>query len=542
MVFSGEHQKQMGLAAEILRYAKMAPGFYALARAGSIADPAAHIRHQLAHRETNFLELVGSAVFSNPRNPYRRMLELAQCEYGDLEREVGRYGLERTLRGLLDSGVYVTQDEMKGRTPIIRAGETIPSDAQSFLNPRTAADLEARSSGSSGRSTRVPHSVSQQVHWERYNSLMADDLGLRNRAFIALLPILPSATGLTMSIRGRRFGWNGERWYAVGGTMRDSGHYRAVTRFMVVLSRLGGSHPLMPTWLPHNDFSGVAEYIARRRAEGVECWIGGFLSPTVRVASAALERGLDISGTIFSVGGEALSPAKRALLESTGGRVYPFYSTVDVGPVGYSCHRMTSGNCVHLFEDSVAAISRRRLAPLSGVEVNSLLFTTVAPYAARVAINVELDDCGIIEPAGCDCAFSRVGLTRRIREIASFGKVTGQGITLAGTDIVSILEEALPTLLGGGPGDYQLVEQEGPAQTLLVLRVSPRTGVADADRARECFLEELARREGGSLAARTFRHSGALVVTIAEPLTTMTGKVLPLHLLGAADERAFVTK
>jgi hypothetical protein len=122
-------------------------------------------------------------------------------------------------------------------------------------------------------------------------------------------------------------------------------------------------------------------------------------------------------------------------------------------------------------------------------------------------------------------------LTRQIREIASFGKLTGQGVTLAGTDVVRILEEALPRQLGGSPGDYQLVEKEGTAQTVLVLRVSPRTGLSSPTGVRECFLKELARHHGGSLAARTFRHSESVQVMIAEPLATVTGKVLPLHLL-----------
>ena len=36
----------------------------------------------------------------------------------------------------------------------------------------------------------------------------------------------------------------------------------------------------------------------------------------------------------------------------------------------------------------------------------------------------------------------------------------------------------MPARLGGGPGDYQLVEREGAAQTQLTLRVSPRVGVS----------------------------------------------------------------
>ena len=530
----------MALASEILRYSRMSAAMLKLARTPAIADYAHSIRCNLENREANFLAVIRDAIFSDPANPYRRMLQLAQCEYEDLEREVRRKGLERALTALLDAGVYLTQDEAKGRTPIVRAGEQIPSHERSFLNP-AASGMQAQSSGSSGRRTRISHSVSAQLHWERYLALMADDLELHHRALVALLPILPSLTGLTLTARGRWVGWHAERWYSVG-TILDSGHYRAATNAMVLASRLGGSRAPFPEYLPAGDFSRVAEYVARRKAEGVQCYIGGFLSPAVRVAWVAMERGLDIAGTIFSVGGEALTPAKRAIMESVGGRVYPFYATIDVGPVGYSCSQMHEGNCVHLFEDSLAAISRARLAPLSQTEVNSLLFTTLGAHSPRVVINAELDDSGVIEPACCDCVYSRLGLTRQIRDIASFGKVTGQGITLAGTDVVRILEEALPRRLGGGPGDYQIVEREDTNQTVLMLRVSPRTGISDIGSVRDCFLDELTRNEGGSLAARIFRHAQAVQVVIAEPLTTQTGKVLPLHLLGSEESRERATE
>jgi hypothetical protein len=91
--------------------------------------------------------------------------------------------------------------------------------------------------------------------------------------------------------------------------------------------------------------------------------------------------------------------------------------------------------------------------------------------------------------------------------------------------------------LGGGPGDYQLVEHEGATQTQLTLRVSPRVGISSPEKARECFLKEIRRFYGGTLAARMWSHAEGVEVAIAEPLATLTGKVLPLHLLGSGVER-----
>ena len=175
------------------------------------------------------------------------------------------------------------------------------------------------------------------------------------------------------------------------------------------------------------------------------------------------------------------------------------------------------------------------------MEVDSLLFTTLLPFAPYVLVNAEMDDSGVIEPAHCDCLFSRFGFTQQVRDICSFGKLTGQGMTLVGSDLVRILEEVLPSRLGGAPGDYQLVEHEGAAQTQLTLRVSPRVRGISAEKVRECFLSEMRGYYGGALAARTWSHAEGVDVVIAEPLSTMTGKVLALHLLGSSMKETHVS-
>jgi len=238
------------------------------------------------------------------------------------------------------------------------------------------------------------------------------------------------------------------------------------------------------------------------------------------------------------VGGEALTEAKRASIEDAGCEVYPSYAISEVGNVGAACRQIKRGNCVHIFRDALAVTSRVRKAPLSGVEVNSLLFTNLLPFAPSFLINAEMDDSGVIEPATCQCEYSAAGLTTQVRDIFSYGKLTGQGITLYGSDVVSILETALPRRFGGAPGDYQLVEQEGGQQTELVLRVSPRTGAASSDDVRDFFLSELRKCYGGALAARLWKHSAGFSVAPGEPCKTRGGKVLPLHVLGMGARHA----
>ena len=81
----------------------------------TLAEARATLRCRLERREADFLALARDAVFANPRSPYRALLRLAGCEYGDLERLVRRDGVEGALRALLRQGVYLTVDEFKGR-------------------------------------------------------------------------------------------------------------------------------------------------------------------------------------------------------------------------------------------------------------------------------------------------------------------------------------------------------------------------------------------------------------------------------------------
>jgi hypothetical protein len=228
-------------------------------------------------------------------------------------------------------------------------------------------------------------------------------------------------------------------------------------------------------------------------------------------------------------------------MESAGCEVFPRYHINEIGNIGAACRRMRTGNNVHLFGDAVAAIGRKRRAPLADVEVNSLLFTTLLPFGTRFLINAEMDDAGIIEPVKCDCEYAALGMNLRLRNIFSYGKVTGQGITLLGNDALRVLEVELPGRFGGRAGDYQLVEGEGAHQTELTLRVSPRVGTVSPAAVGEFFLGEIRRYYGGSMAASVWKHSNGLRVMIEEPCAGGSGKVLPLHTLGTKMTDTHVT-
>jgi len=521
---------------EMMVYSQMALGMRELLRQPVAADPMAALGQQMAHREEHFLDLARRLVFANPQHPYHEMFRIAGCTREDLTAEVKRNGLEAALARLAAAGVYLSHDEFKGKAPVIRGGREIPCGPQALLNPLVRGGLISISSGSRSPGTRTPKSLPLQTYRDAYHHLQLREFDLAARTGVQVRPILPSSLGLGHNLRCIRFGEEPAKWFAQSGRWRDAAHYRAVTHFLVRAAQLMGASLPLPEYLPENDFSPVARWIAQRKQAGRPCVMRSYVSPGVRIAAAAREAGLDIAGTIFLVDGEALTDAKRAVIEAAGCEAYPKYGISEVGSVGSACRRMRTGNCVHVHRDAVAVISRRRLAPLSDLEVNSLLFTNLLPFAARFLINAEMDDAGILEPAACECEYSRAGMDLQIRNIYSYGKLTGQGITLMGSDIVHLLEDTLPQRFGGGPGDYQLVEYDGARQAQLELRISPRAVAGPAAAVRDFLLSEIRGCYGGALASRVWKHSGGIEAVIAEPFVTRTGKVLSLHLLGPKKE------
>jgi len=126
-----------------------------------------------------------------------------------------------------------------------------------------------------------------------------------------------------------------------------------------------------------------------------------------------------------------------------------------------------------------------------------------------------------------------LGLTDHISDIRSFGKLTGEGVTLVGSDVERILEEVLPARFGGSPLDYQLVEEEDHRGfTRLILRVSPSITLADESAPADLVFQALrAEGAGGATSASKWKQAGTLSVRRETPRPTARGKLLPLQLL-----------
>jgi len=489
------------------------------------------VERYVKNRESNFLA-IAQGVLANPRHPYSQLFEIAGCTFADLETGVKRDGLESTLKALLNEGVYLTLDEFRCNTEIVRAGKHIPAAMKDWDTASGKGPLQTFSSGSSsGKSQRTAHSEEYANFGMAGGQVMIDEFRARVGLSIVVFPILPSSAGIGSCVGIARLRAAPERWVALGSAGHNL-HYKAATAALVMRLRLAGAKIPFPTYVEQGDFSPVAEFIARRKKEGVQSHVMGMVSSITRIAAAAVDLGVDISGTFAMVTGESLTDAKRELIESAGIEVFPSYATSEFGGIGAPCRQMNTGNRVHVAQASVALVSR----PIEDEAwcdepVESLHITSLLSFAPRTLINVEIGDTGVIEPATCDCEFSKLGYKWQVRDMAAISKLRGQGYSLRAPEIVKLLEEGLARKFGGRPGDYQLAEVEGKAQTEMVLRIHPRAGVKSPDEVLQFFLAECRRTWGGWNTILHWTESNGVRVEVVAPVLASSGKFRAIRLL-----------
>jgi hypothetical protein len=260
------------------------------------------------------------------------------------------------------------------------------------------------------------------------------------------------------------------------------------------------------------------------------CLVTTHVSQALRICMAASENGMDLSHVTFTAGGEPPSAAKVAMITSTGAHWASKYFFNEVGAVGLGCAQPQDENDLHFLKDALALIQYPRRVPGSDLMVDAFNFTTLLPFAPKLLLNVESDDYGIIETRSCGCPFEAYGYSEHLREVRSFRKLTGEGVTLIGSDMISILEEILPERFGGSPLDYQLLEEEDrQGMTRLSLLISPRVTIRDESEVITTVLEALKRKSNAPRAVELWKQAGTLRVKRQEPISTAYGKFMPLQ-------------
>jgi hypothetical protein len=169
-----------------------------------------------------------------------------------------------------------------------------------------------------------------------------------------------------------------------------------------------------------------------------------------------------------------------------------------------------------------------------GLPPLALLLSSILPTAPFVFLNVSLGDQARVVRRRCGCPLEALGWATHLETIRSFEKLTAGGIAFLDTDVVRVLEEVLPTRFGGGPTDYQLVEEElENGRPCLRLLIHPAVGPLDPDEVAEAFLRAVSPGSGiERLAGLLWQDGQFLRVERQPPLMMASGKVLHLHVGG----------
>jgi hypothetical protein len=535
----------MGILANLAMYTRFAWGLRGfLHHTITLEEAQSAVRERLAKRETNFLRLVDKGIFGYPRSPYLPLLKLAQVELGDIQNMVRDTGLEDTLRTLQEAGVYVTFEEFRGREPIVRGGKVIPVHAHDFDNPYLKRYYYTESGGTSGGAARIP------IDWESIAArapqlmLARDAHGLLDAPMAVWRGILPDNSGINSILHASRYGQVPQRWFSpiASRDLRPSLRYRLATLYIVAVGRLSGVPIPRPELVSLERADAVARWVADTLAVHGTCLLGCHVSLALRVALAAREQGLNLTGATFMGGGEPPTPTKVREITRTGACWVSTYFFAEAGAVGMGCARPADPSDVHLMKDTLALIQSPRQVPGTNMTVDLFLFTSLLLEAPKLLLNVESDDYGVIEDRRCGCPLDACGFTQHLRHIHSLRKLTGEGVTLVGGEMIHILEEVLPARIGGSPLDYQLLEEEDEQGfTRLNLLVHPRIEINDDAEVIEVILKALEESSVSADAARAiWQQAKTLQIQRRAPIATARGKLMPLHLATAAGKRPAV--
>jgi hypothetical protein len=490
----------------------------------------------LAGRDTRFLELVRTKVYERPASPYRRLLDHAGCAFADLEAHVRRHGLEPTLARLAGEGVYLTAAEFKGKVDVVRGGTSFRVSPAAFARPDPAPGLMVQSSGTSNAPVTGHVALDWLAIWTFAKGvfLAAHDLLAASHAVYDNLLPAPAAT--YSLFHNARLGIATERWFAqrwpVDRPAQDISCLWS-TALVVLMGKCSGPGFPRPELLDFREFRPVLDWISKSRRAGRRCCLDITASNAVRVARMALESGTPLEGVTCILHGEPFTDAKRQAIEQAGARCTVRYWFSVGMQAGLGCANPAALDEVHVNQYMLAVIAHPAPSGTGATPIRPLLFTTLYPEAALLHLNVENGDYATLEERACGCALERVGLTLHLHRIRSYEKFTTEGWTYFYGDLYELVERTLPAEFGGGPGHYQLVEEEDEhGQTRLTLLVDPEVGPLDeavlAARVRAEFLRSpLGNQE---VARAWWYRSGTFRVRREAPRASARGKILPLQM------------
>ncbi len=497
-------------------------------------------RRRLERLEVDFLALVKQTIYEDPASPYRQLLNLVGCEYGDLERLVSQGGVEGALRTLFLRGVYLTVDEFKGRRPVVRGRATIAVDPSHLRNPWSAFHVPVRSSGSRGPGNEFSIDLAfVREHAANMNLVLNACGGLD---WLHGIWGLPGGAAVLQLLRYSAAGCPPTRWFSQVDPATPTLHprYRWSGQALHWGGVVAGVRLPRPLFVPIEDPLPIAHWMAEVLRSGHTPHLHTFASSVVRLCQAALGAGVDLQGARFTIGGEPVTEARLNAVRRVGAEALLQYASIESGgTIGSGCLAPEAPDDVHLFDDLHALIQPNQDGEIPGLPASALFISSLRPTAPFILLNVSMGDQAVMTRRACGCPLERLGWATHLHTIRSYEKLTSAGMTLLDTDAIRVLEEVLPARFGGAPIDYQLLEDEADdGQPRLRLLVDPAVGPLDPTRVADAFLTAIGTGTGRErLRELLWRDAGLLRVERLAPRTTASGKILHLHLERTSQAR-----
>ena len=520
----------LGEAVVGARFALRLPPF--LRRPVGQAEARTVLRSRLERREVALLGLA-RILYGSPEGPYAVLLRRAGCEYGDLERLVARDGAEGALAQLFRAGVYLTIDEFKGRRPVVRGSTTVRVEPGLLRNPRSALHVAARTSGSRGGGTPVLVDLAFLRECAVDTLLALDARGAAECA--KAIWLVPGGAALARLLEFAGFRPVPARWFSQIHPAAAGLHprYRWSSRLTRWSSLVTGVPLPLPEHVSLDEPLPVAGWMLDVLRRGQRPHLLTFPSSAARLCHAATSAGLDLRGAHFTLTGEPITATRLAAIRRAGADAEARYGIIEAGPIGYGCFVPEAPDDMHLLHDLVAVVQPGVDGAGAGLPPDALLFTSLRATAPFALLNVSMGDRATMTGRRrCQCPLEQLGWTTHLREIGSLEKLTAGGMSFLDTDVIPVLEEVLPARFGGGPTDYQLVEDEGEAgEPRLRLLVSDRVGDVDPHAVAETFLAAMSFGSGVErVMGLMWRQARLLRVERRSPVTAASGKVLHLHI------------
>jgi hypothetical protein len=180
---------------------------------------------------------------------------------------------------------------------------------------------------------------------------------------------------------------------------------------------------------------------------------------------------------------------------------------------------------------------------MPGLPADALLVSSLRSTAPVLMLNVALGDRAVRLERRCGCPLESHGWTGHVHSIRSYARVSVGGMTFLDADLVGVLEETLPARFGGGPTDYQLIEEAtADGRSALRVIVSPSLGPLDDAELIRVFLDTIGGPGGAArVMSLAWRDAASIRVERRPPSVAASGKVAHFRSAPAPSPRGNAT-